>query len=83
MKISNISTFVEFNIDPLVKECYLKIHTRLRPGSIEYTLKNIDLESFNIVEELSMLKLTIDSFWNGTVTEEECSKLSFYKSASN
>jgi hypothetical protein len=59
----------------------LKIFSNLRPGHIEKTLKNIDLATFDIRKELSMMKLEIKALWNGRMTKEELQSLNKHQIA--
>ena len=55
-KISNISTFVIWKIDPVDRTCLCKIYTRLRPGYITMVIKDVDLATFNINNEMALIK---------------------------
>ena len=59
IKISNISCFVHYRIEPLVRRCHLKVFTRIRPGYIEYYLRDIDPKNFNLDDQLRHMRLEI------------------------
>lgn len=71
MKISNISCFIDYEIDKAAKELRLKIFTRLRPKHVEKTIKIEEVEKFDLDYELSMLKLETRAPWNGTMQPDE------------
>ena len=71
VKISNITCFVQFKIDAKQKTCHLKIFNRIRPGSLEMTLKDIDLDTLKIDDQLAMLKLSVHAPWDGSWREED------------
>lgn len=52
-KISNIACFVKYEIDLNRAICKLRIFNRIRPGFIERTINDIDIENFSISEQLS------------------------------
>ena len=56
-KINNISCFINFLIDEKARVCELEIFTRLRPGFITHRITDIDLDTFDLDEELSKIKL--------------------------
>ena len=66
VKISNISCFVNYKVDPIQNICKLKIYTRIRPGYIKKTFE-VDQATFDIDKELKFLKFEIASHWDGSM----------------
>ena len=58
-KINNISCFINYLIDEEEGVCDLEIYSRLRPGHIAYQIKDIDLETFDLDDELCKLRLEV------------------------
>ena len=58
-KVSNISCFINYKINVEKKKCKFKIFCRSRPGYIYMTLNDINLKTFDVKKEFSMLKLSI------------------------
>ena len=56
-KINNISCFINYLIDEEERVCDLEIYSRLRPGHIAYQIKDIDLDTFDLDDELCKLRL--------------------------
>ena len=69
--ISNINCFVEYEIDPKKKTCELKVWSRLRPGHLSKTLTKLDMSTFDIDEQLSMMRLKIKADWNSAQEKEK------------
>lgn len=66
MKVSNISCFFDYIIDPVAKTCSLKVYCRFRPGFITMNLKDIDVATFDIKKEISLMKMSVKAAWNKT-----------------
>ena len=69
VSISNLRCVVKYELNNDLRYVILKIFTRLRPGYIEKRIENIDLDTFNISELLSRIRLQIQSQWNKTLVK--------------
>ena len=70
MRISNVDCFISYRINEEEKYCKFKAHTKIRPGYVMLKVRFNDLDSFNLEENLQVMRLKIKSEWDGSMSAE-------------